>query len=182
VVTFSDQEPGTVDVRDSLGVQVSFLETGAVTGQVAICKYTDEPQRSPAFSAMPGDGGMGGTALTYYILRVDGFDQGTARMAVAYRPNELGSVDENSLFLATDQSGNWSKLENLSVQTGAQLVLGDIPVNQLALGPWIFLGGGAAEPEAGINWPLYLGVGLALLLIILLVIWLLSRRSKGNQK
>jgi hypothetical protein len=182
VVTFTNQEPGTVDVRDSLGVQVTFLETGAVTGQVAICKYTEEPQRSPAFAAMPGDGGTGGTALKYYLLRVDGFEQGTARMVIAYKPNELGNVDENSLFLATDQSGNWTKLENLSVQTGAQLVLGDIPVNQLALGPWIFLGGGPSESDAGINWPLYLGVGLALLLIVLLVIWLLSRRSKGKQK
>lgn len=183
VATFKDQEPGTVDVRDSLGVQVTFLETGAVSGQLAICKYTKEPQLSPAFSAMPGDGGAGGTALAYYILRVDGFNQGVARISVAYQPNQLGKVDANSLFLATGQSGIWTKLKSLSVQTGAQLVLGDIPVNQLTSGPWVVLGGGAAMPEDAINWPLYLGFCLILLLLILLLIWLfLSRRSKKKNK
>jgi len=179
VTSFNDEEPGTVDARDKAHVQVTFENAGKVTGQVAVCEYSQEPPGSPRFSDRPGDGGAGGTAVRFFTVRVDGFNQGTARLAVTYQPGELAGLDPNSLFLATRQGTGWSKLDNLSVQTGAQLVLGELPVNRLAEGPLIAMGGTASGLQ---GLPILIGGGALLLLILLVLFWLLLGRSRRGKK
>jgi hypothetical protein len=155
LVTFSfkDQEPGMVDASAKADMQITFEATGKVTGTVAAGKYPQEPAGTPRFADRPGDGGAGGTGVKFLGAQVDGFSQGTAHFKVFYRPNELGSANPNSLFLAYRDGNTWTKLANLAVQTGAQAVLGDLPVSVLAKGPVIALGsdnGGAAPPAPGL--------------------------------
>jgi hypothetical protein len=147
LISFKDQEPGTIDARDQTGMQISFDGTGKVTGSLVICKYSDAPDAKPPFANDPGDGGTGQTALSYVIVAVEGFNSGEAHLGQQYSQNSLGNVDPNSLFLAYKDIEIWRKLENQSVQTGAELVVGDLPVNVLNGAPLIALGGGGEEMQ-----------------------------------
>ena len=184
VASFTDQDPGTVDARNQTGVQVTFENTGKVTGQVAICEYTQEPAGSPGFEDPPGNGGLGGKGIEFFVIRVDGFTQGTAHVAVSYQPGQLSNMDPNSLLLAIREN-NWIKLDNLAVQTGAQTVIGDVLVNQLTQGP-LFAMGGISSGLFGLSTPILALLGclilIVLVLLALLIYWLFFRRKQEGKK
>ncbi len=194
VTSFTDQEPGTVDARPQANVQVTFENTGKVTGQVAICAYNQEPAGTPRFADSIDAGGTGGKGLKFVLVRVDGFSQGVAHVAVYYQPADLGNLDANSLFLASLQAQSWTKLDSLAVQTGAQTVLGDLQVNQLVQGALIGLGGGTATAASlgtllanffgSLNGPVLVGGSiscLGLLLLLVLIFLMFQRRRKENK-
>jgi hypothetical protein len=181
IKTFNDEEPGTVDASAKTDVIIVFEGTGKVTGSVAIGKYLQEPAGDPRFEARPGDGGMGATGLNFVGVRVQGFSQGVAHFTMRYTAPELGGVDPNSLYLAYRDGTSWRKLTNLSVQTGAQAVLGDLPVSALAAGPLIVLGGSGAAPGGTLAtlWPIGAGVAGGAVIIGLSVGMVVSRRKRG---
>jgi len=194
VTSFSDQEPGKVDARPQTNVQVAFENTGKVTGQVAICAYSQEPAGSPRFSDSIDAGGTGANPVRFFLIRVDGFNQGVAHLAVSYQLPELNGMDPNSLFLASPQGGSWNKLENLLVQSGPQLVIGDVPVDILVNGPLFALGGGTAAASAGttpqanflggLSLPVVIGgtiFCLGLLLLLVLIFLVFQRRRKEDK-
>lgn len=167
IFTFQNQEPGTIDALTLAGLQIRFEGTGPVTGNLAIGRYRQEPSGSPRFSNDLGTGGAGATNLRFVAVKVAGFNQGTAHFTFRYTPNEIGGIDPSSLFLAYRDKNVWRKLDNISVQTGAQAVLGDLPVSTLERGVTIGLGGsqGAAQSTLGggyIVWIVAGGVLLAL--------------------
>ncbi len=159
--TYKGETPGTFDARAKADVMVNFESTGIVTGTVYAGKYPQTPPGTPAFEAAPGDGGTGKRPVKFVGLRVDGFSNGVAHVSVFYRPGELGAIDPNSLLLAYREGSAWRKLDNLTVQTGAQSVRGDIPVSALGQAMAIGLGGDAGAGVAGgllALWPIGLGV------------------------
>lgn len=182
VYSFNDQEPGTINASNKTGVNVTFENTGKVTGKVEICAYSQEPVGTPHFVDQLDAGGAGVTAIKFVSVRVDGFNQGVAHLAVHYQPDEIGSIDSNSLILAYKDNNVWRKLDNLMVQTGAELVVGDQQVAVLVNGPLIGLGGGpvtSAQPPAAPQ-PNLLVIGLiaALIILLVLVVWLILGRNR----
>jgi hypothetical protein len=148
ITAFTSQVPGSVHSAGKTDVDLAFTDTGAVTGHAAICQYAQEPAGNPSFEAALDQGGTGATGLKFALIGVEGFNQGTAQVAFHYQTGELGAVDPNSLFLAYRTGVAWRKLDNLAVQTGAQLVAGELPVYLLAQGQIVALGGGAPAPTA----------------------------------
>ena len=89
VQQFNNQEPSEIDVRASAQMVIGFEGTGKVTGQVAICPYPQEPEGGPRFSAGLGEGGLGKPSLSFVMVRIDGFRQGTAHVRFHYQENAL---------------------------------------------------------------------------------------------
>ncbi|HVN54956.1 MAG TPA: hypothetical protein VMT46_11550 [Anaerolineaceae bacterium] len=147
IVSFDNQEPGLVDASAKADVKIQFEGTGPVTGSVAIVKYPQAPALQPAFADEPGNGGLGATAVKYIGIRTAGFSKGVAHLQVLYRSNELASIQSASdLLLANYQANVWARLANLEVQSGAQLVKGDLSAATLDAGETVALGG-ASSPE-----------------------------------
>jgi hypothetical protein len=173
---FQDEEPGTVDARQTTDVTVTFEGTGKVTGCVAIGLFQAEPAGAPRFTDTLDTGGIGTLAVKHIGIQVQGFDQGVAHIGVAYRPNELNSADANGLFLAVRGGGFWKKLDKLTVQTGAQMVMGDIAVVDLKDGPVAALG--VADNASLFTNPLVLGgIAAVVLLVLVLAVVLVRQRS-----
>jgi hypothetical protein len=59
----------------------------------------------------------------------------------------LGEINPNSLFLSHRQGELWQKLQNLAVQTGSEVVLGDLQVINLVDGVVIGMGGGDVSQD-----------------------------------
>jgi hypothetical protein len=180
VQTFTNQEPGTVDARNQTNVEVTFQNTGPVTGAVAICEYSQEPDGTPRFEDTAENGGTGGTGVRFVLIRENGIDQGNAQVGISYQQGELGALDPNSLFLATRLGSSWVKLGGLTVQTGAQMVTGNLSVDILKNPTLIALGGGG-RGGAGLPLWAYGLIGLVLALLILLVILLVMSRRRPKE-
>jgi hypothetical protein len=148
VTSFQNETPDLIDARGQADLEVRFEGTDEVTGRVAIGKYPQEPTSEPRFSASIENNGTGDAGVKFFAILVDGFDRGVAHLTAHYRPNELGDIDPNSLYLAYRDGNSWRKLDNLAVQTGAEVVLGDIPVGVLTKGPVIALGGTSKSTAA----------------------------------
>ncbi|MEW6651251.1 MAG: hypothetical protein AB1453_13835 [Chloroflexota bacterium] len=141
IVNFENEQPGTIDAVEIAGVKIRFEDTGAVTGSVAIGLYRQHPPGKPAFGDPRGEGGAEAKALRYVGVKVSGFNEGTSHFTFYYTQNELDGVAANSLFLANRKVGFWQKLRNLEVQTGSEIVLGDLGVAELEEGTIVALGG-----------------------------------------
>ena len=130
-----------------------------------------------------GNGGMGQSPVKFIGIRVAGFDQGLAHILVHYRNNELGDgIQPDSMLLATHVEKIWQKLDALEVQSGAQIVKGDMAVNELTNGPVIVLGGGASSPaspalDLGQIAP-YAAAALGALVVIGLAVFFLAGRRR----
>jgi hypothetical protein len=183
---FNDEEPGVVDAREKTGVMVTFEGTGKVTGCVVIGSFTGVPEGTPRYEDSEDSGGMGGRAVKYYGVQVQGFKDGLAHIGVTYKPNELNGVNANDLFLAFRSGASpWKKLYQQVVQTGAGIVIGDVPVGILTDGPVQSMGameGGGLIPVTGMfaNPVVLAGFGAVVLLIALavFVMWQLKARKQ----
>jgi hypothetical protein len=188
ITCFKDEEPGKIDASAKTDVEITFENVGKVTGCVAIGKYSKEPALTPKMMDDPGNGGMGKTPVKYIGIQADGFSQGTAHMTVHYKANELGEMQENSLFLALFNNNTWNKLDKLSVQTGAQAVQGDVPVSLINKGAVSVLGGGAetlakqpAKDNGEINW-MIIGLIIAGVVIIAAIVFFIWRMPAKGAK
>lgn len=190
VVFFEDEIPAEIDAFLQADIKVQFMETGPVTGMVAIGKYPAEPEGAPRFADQLGDGGTGGQGVKFVTVFVSGFEQGRAQITARYKTAELGDMDPSSLFLAYKDGNVWRKLDNLEVQTGAEIVRGELPVAVLTERPMIALGGGGIEAsalQAGFfsslvdlitSNPLVIAVAVLVVLgLVVLFIFLRPRRS-----
>jgi|GEM_PF-483841 len=172
---FTNQEPGTIDASAKADLKIQFEGTGPVTGCVAIVKYPQEPAVTPTFEDAPGNGGMGGLGVKFIGIQVTGFNQGSAHLLVDYRTNELTvGLTADSLFLANHAGSSWGKLENLEVQSGSQLVTGDIDVIDLTNGALIALGGTKTSNLSLLIASLLSGSPILDLLILLVVLVLIG--------
>jgi hypothetical protein len=190
ITCFKDEEPGKVDATEKADTEITFEGVGKVTGCVAIGKYSQEPALTPKVSDDPGNGGLGKTPIKYIGIQTDGFSQGIAHLSVHYKPNELGDIQDSSLFLALYNNNSWPKLDKLSIQTGAQIGQGDIQVSDLSKGTVVALGGGEEKQIStppvssgeGPNW-LMIGLIVAGVLIIAAVVFVIWRMpAKGPKK
>lgn len=188
---FNNEEPGRIDARKEADTEIEFESTGPVTGCVAVGKYAQPPQEPPLFSDDPGNGGTGSQAVKYIAVQVEGFDQGKARFYLRYTPSELGNIDANSLFMALKESTVWRKLDNLLVQTGAELAIGEVAVSALRGETTIALGGvtGAEQPAEEKNALLemlqdipltvvFAAVGALVLIVVVVIVVLSTRKPK----
>ena len=186
LTSFNGQVPAAIRGQGKTDVDLTLQNTGAVTGYAAICQYAHEPAGTPPFDASLDAGGTGAAGFKFALIGVEGFNQGVAQVAVHYQPGELGTVNPNSLFLAYRDGANWHKLDNLSVQTGAGLVLGELPVAVLTKGQLVALGGGAqaavppaAAPDWLSYWPIAAGGLLLALLLFGGVVLIIRRPGRG---
>ncbi|HVM70254.1 MAG TPA: hypothetical protein VMT91_00740 [Anaerolineales bacterium] len=181
---FNNQVPGTVDATAKADTKIIFEGTGAVTGCVAVVKYPQEPALKVPFEANLSKGGMAATGVKFIGINVTGFNQGLAHVEIYYHPGELpGGMSTDSLFLATLVNPNsfWSKLGALEVQSGAQLVKGDIDVANLVNGNTVALGGTKSLSLAGAL-PYIGGCLIALGLLAFLILMVMRQRQKNEKK
>lgn len=190
---FQNEEPGEIDARQKTDVKLTFEGTGKVTGCVAVGKYTQEPSGSPRFSDSLDSGGIGSSAIKYFSIQVQGFTQGIAHLAVSYTADELNGLAPNSLFLAVRSSDSWQKLDNMEVQTGTNLVLGDLQVSTLQSGPVGALGAGEpSQPTASssfidkLNNPRdileIIGGVFLIIVLITVIVYVVIPRTRRNSK
>ena len=184
IAHFAGEVPAPIRGQGKTDIDLSLQGTGPVTGQAAICQYAHEPAGTPPFEASLDAGGAGASGLKFALIGVDGFNQGVAQVAVHYQPGELGAVNASSLFLAYRDGATWHKLDNLSVQTGAGLVLGELPVAILTKGQLVALGGAASisaaasAPDWLSLWPIAVGAVLVVLLLGATLLFVLRRPGR----
>jgi hypothetical protein len=184
VKDFKNQDPGTIDARAQADVMITFEGTGNVTGQVAVCGYAQEPTINPRFSGDVQSGGTGNTGLKFASVRVSGFGEGVAHVAFHYNSQDLGAANPNSLFTAYLAQNFWRKLDNLVLQSGAQLVLGDMPVQAMKDGSYIAMAvDTASQPAVSTLPPAVLIAGIALGGVLILAIgFVIVRRTLRPQQ
>lgn len=188
IVSFANEVPTAIRGQGKTDVDLTLQDTGAITGQAAICQYLHEPAGTPAFEASLDAGGTGASGLKFALIGVAGFNVGVAQLAVHYQTGELGALDPNSLFLAFRDGPVWHKLDHLAVQTGAGVVLGELPVSVLTKGQLVALGGAggpaAAQPAAAPDWlalwPAIVGAVLVAVLLSGGVVWVVRRLGRGD--
>jgi len=181
---YQDEVPQTINAFEKTDVAISFENMEKGTGCIAIGKYSQAPDMQPQFSSSVEEGGMGGEPIKHVAVQVDGFNSGVAHITVRYRPDEITNVVANSLLLAYRDTASWHKLDNLTVQTGAEVVLGDLQVAMLIKGKEIAIGGESTGQAKGnsIYLPWIATTGVLLIAVIAGTFYWRSRNNNHKEK
>ncbi len=184
IAGFNNQETPYVDAIAKADTEVTLIGSSG-SGKIIIGKYSQKPQVSIQFSALPDDGGTGKRALKYIDVRVEGFSDGIARINVHYTDAEIEDIDPDSLFMSYFYGEKWENMQNMKVITADNMVVGEIPVSALN-GTVIGLGSGLTvsalnnfenTPAPGISWSLAGAVIGGILVIGVIVIFVLRRKT-----
>ena len=192
VVNYHDEVPTTIDARLKADLQVSFVDTGKVTGTVVLGRFKGTPSATPRAADDANSGGLGKSPLKHWGIGVDGFSRGLAQVTTFYRESELQGSPANGLFVGYLPAGGprWSRLDKQGVFPNALNARGDIGVSLLNQNPIFAL---ASEPAPAMQalsqqsdletllrayWPLLI-VALLVIAVGPSLIVLRLRRPKG---
>lgn len=186
ITNFYDEEPYIIDALIKADTKVELIGTGKITGTIIIGKYCEEPDVLVAFFDPIAEGGTGKDVVKYVYVHADEISQGTARITVRFTDAEVSDFDVNSLFLGYFDGSMWRKFSNMAVYSGANTIVGDIPVSALT-GTVIGLGGdlgGMKAPDdttthpQGLSWPIVGGAIAGALILGFIIAFLLTHRRK----
>jgi len=176
-VTVENEVPPLIDAVDKADSEVSFNDTGEVSGVVVIAKYKEEPSvPTISFSAPEDEGGTGTEAIKFIEVYVTGFSAGTANIKLHYTDAEISGFVEDSLTLSYWDGNIWQAADNISLDSATNVISGDIPVS--ALGGTAMGMGGTKIPA--MKWSLIIEIacGAVAVILILLVYFFLIRRRR----
>jgi hypothetical protein len=194
IANFNNQQTPYVDATKQADTEVTL--TGASgSGNIIVGKYNDIPNTSKQFSALTRDGGTGEKAIKYVDVRVNGFTQGTARIAVHFTDDEISNFNPNSLFLAYFDGNQWHKLDNMTVYNQADYMTGEVSISALS-GTIIGLGGESSSnalvsqtsitpvsaSSSGFNW-MIAGIIIAGILVVgaIIIVVIIRLPNKNNR-
>jgi hypothetical protein len=154
IVHFNAGETAYVDAIEKADTEVTILEPYEGGGTIIVAKYKEEPPGITSLAAPIADGGAAKTAVKWVYVRVVGYEQATARITVHYTNDEIKDFDSGSLILAYFDGSKWQELANVTVDTSAGTVSGEVSVAAVSTGTAIALGGDLVPASSGIKWPL----------------------------
>ena len=167
-ITIENEEPPEIDAVEEADTEVSFKETGAVSGTIVVTKYDEEPAiASVQFASEEDDGGTGMTPVKFVDVYVEGFTTGTATVTIHYTDAEVEGLAEDGLKIFYWYGGLWRLADNIDVDTDANTILADIPVSALTGTP---IGIGGSPPSSAIPlslWVLVIVVGIVIMGLLL---------------
>jgi hypothetical protein len=180
------------DATEKTGTEVELTGTdnqGTIT--IIVARYVGQPKTGVKFNSGLANGGIGKPAIKFVAVRVEGTNQGTARVTVHYTDAEISGFSD--LFLAYFSGGSWHKCDNLAVSTAKdRTIAGDVPISSLS-GTAIGIGGtfgpgsaiavneGSQQTAKGIPWSLAGGVVAGTVITVGGVILVLERNRKRSQ-
>ena len=179
---FGSGETPYLDAIEKAGIEVLLLGPCDIGGTIMVAKYQQEPPGIVSLSASAENGGLGKTPIKWVYVRIVDCDQGTARITVHYTNDEIKNFDSGSLVLAYFDGSKWQELANVTVDTSAGTVSGEVSVAAVSTGTAIALGGDLVHASPAINWLLVVIATAAVLVLVTVATFLVVKRRKARGK